>query len=292
MSKYLSDNELLEEVKKIEDELYSKGLSPRQRQLKIPRILMEQLGLYSPVFTGTGEAPYLSKIRAIQNKLYRQQDELMSPIHAGIFMFKGFPGKITIPHLYGQARIDPFQMSDFSEVQIRWIHENDNDIKAFVAEFSNIFDLAMTVNPSHGFQLPQKKIARNYFRNSIFHFQSATSVLCSAFDTRGAVQSSLLACELALKATLLEYNATEKEVKGLGHCLMNLSKQIHNRQNSYLLDDNNKLINKLPQYVPNRYSDEQPDAMETGKILMATQKIAADASRLVTKKTIRTDFFI
>lgn len=292
LSKNLSDDELLEAVKKIEDKLYSKGLSLRERQLKTPNILMKQLGYYSPVFMGTSESPFLSRIREIQNKLYRQQDELMSPIHAGIFMFKGFPGKITIPHMYGSAKIAPLQLSDFSTAQVNWIQENDNDTRAFVAEFSNIFDLAMTANPFYGFQLPQKKTARNYFRNSIFHFQSATSVLCSAFDTRGAVQSSLIACELALKATLLENNATEEEVKSFGHCLESLSKNIHSRQRSFPLDDNKKLINKLPKYVPNRYSDEQPEAMETGNILMAAQKIAADAARLVTKNTIRTKFVI
>ena len=44
--------------------------------------------------------------------------------------------------------------------------------------------------------------------------QSAGATLCAAFDERGALQSSLIAAELSLKAALTAADAEESELKG------------------------------------------------------------------------------
>ena len=111
--------------------------------------------------------------------------------------------------------------------------------------------------------------------------------LCAAFDERGAVQSSLIGAELALKAALAGKGVNEAALKNYRHNLDRLVKAVGNLYGSFELASVMERMRLLPNLVDNRYSSEQPSRMETGAIVMAGQYIAGAVARAVSGGSCR-----
>ena len=120
-----------------------------------------------------------------------------------------------------------------------------------------------------------------------FQLQGAGATLCAAFDERGAIQSSLVGAELALKAALAESCANDKELQGYGHDLQRLAKAVNDVHSEFDLTSVTSRIRILPKLVDNRYSAQQPSRMETGDIVMACQHIAGAVARALSGGSLR-----
>jgi hypothetical protein len=95
--------------------------------------------------------------------------------------------------------------------------------------------------------------------------ESAAATVTAQCDLRGAVQSSLLAAELILKAALFSSGVSEANVKSnFGHNTQTMSD--HLQRNGLAADFSriNGVLKNLPRFVDNRYTASQPSRTETG----------------------------
>jgi hypothetical protein len=111
--------------------------------------------------------------------------------------------------------------------------------------------------------------------------------LSVAFDFRGAVQSSLLGAELALKGGLAAIGASKNDSKKHGHNLASAATAYAVVKTDLDLPRILSAIRRMPPYVENRYSPTQPSRVETGHIAMGAQYIAGEVMRQITGYSIR-----
>lgn len=281
-----SDNELYGLVVEADEQCLSEGLAPKQRGMKTVSKVMTRLGYLSFVMAGAGASPMVQRILAIHRSLYRPSDLAVGGIHGGIFMFRDVFARISIPFGYGTMAIDPFQLTDLSDNQLRWLGSRPHDVDIFLDQFIDIFDFAGTLGRLGDYKSPPKE-ARQIFRLASFQLQAAAAALTVAFDFRGAVQSSLIGAELSLKAGLAAQGADQQARRKHGHNLVSAAKAFGQQSQAFDLDRVLKTIERLPQYVENRYSAEQPNRVAVGHIVMGSQFIAGEVSRRVAEYSIR-----
>ena len=242
---------------------------------------MERLGIQSFVFIGPGVPPLLKRIQTLHTKLYRPKDVAVGGLHGGAFMFRGIATHVYIPLIYGRVAIDPFEYCDLSPPQIKWLHCSPSQERAYIVNFCNLFDFSASVHPMGDYgAVPQTALPM--LQLAAFQTQSAAATLCAAFDERGAVQSSLIAAELSMKAALTAAGHEESEMKELGHDLVKLVEAIGDAYENFEKKNTMEHATKLPKLVPNRYSPTQPGRNRTGSIVMSCQAIAGAVARLLT----------
>lgn len=202
-------------------------------------------------------------------------------------MFRDVFARISIPLGYGRMSVDPFQLTDLSEAQLRWLGSRPKDVAIFLDQFIDIFDFAGILGRLGDYKTLPKE-AQEIFQLASFQLQAAAAALSVAFDFRGAIQSSLIGAELSLKAGLAAQGANEEARRKHGHNLTSAAKAFSAGRPSFDLDRVLRTIERLPQYVENRYSHEQPDRVAVGHIVMGAQFIAGEVARQIGEYSVRT----
>jgi hypothetical protein len=282
----VSDEQLLKLILRTDDELMSEGVSPSQRTVHIIPRVMEQLGFRDFVFLGTGAPEISKKIASIHQSLYRRQDIAAGGVHGGIFMFRDVFVRIDVPIIYGQVTIDPLALAQFNPMQVRWIQNRPDDFKMFIDQFIDIFDFAGGIATMADYKRPPNNVMDTIWL-ATFQFQAAAATLSAAFDTRGAIQSSLIGAELALKSGLTFAGISESARRAHGHNLVSAATEFSKSQSNFDIDRVSATIKRLPPYVANRYSPVQPNRKETGHIAMGAQYIAGEVMRQMTGHSVR-----
>ena len=286
MQKKHDDQELSDLILNLEDKLLAEGLDPKSRHWELPHRVMSQLGYDSYICSGPNSPELFRRIRKIHQTLYRTKDVSMGSLHGGAFMFRGIAAQIRIPLFFGSVKIHPFKHNDLSFRQIKWLRSDPEHSEAYVSNFSDLFDFSACLRSSGGYAKPPEP-ARPLFGLAAFQIQGAGATLCAGFDERGAIQSSLIGAELALKAALAGKGVSDADLKEYGHNLPRLVEAVGNLYGSFELASVKALIRLLPGLVDNRYSPEQPSRMETGAIVMTGQYIAGAVARAVTGGSFR-----
>lgn len=282
----LRDQELWGLVLAIEDEMLAEGLDPKERHFYLPVRAMERLGHTNFVLSGPHEPPLLRRIRTIHQTLYRTKDVAVNGLHGGAFMFRGIAVEVRVPLFFGSVRIRPFEHNDLSPRQKEWLASDPEQIEAYVSTFCDIFDFSACLYPFSGYDKPPEA-ARHLFGLAAFQLQGAGATLCAAFDERGAIQSSLMGAELALKAALSGNGVSDVDLKKYGHNLPRLVEAVGNVYSRFEMASVETRMRLLPNLVDNRYSAQQPSRMETGGIVMAGQYVAGAVARAVTGGSFR-----
>jgi len=282
----VSDSELLELVIAADEDALLEGKSPKQRMLPIISVVMKRLGYAGFIFAGVNTPPIVDRISNLYRSLYRRSDLAVGGIHGGIFMFRDVFGRIAIPMGYGTIKIDPLTLTDFSENQIRWLCARQSDVAMFYDQFTDIFDFAGGVGPFGDYKPPPKEAAQ-IFQLAAFQLQAAAAALSVAFDHRGAVQSSMIGAELALKGGLAAMGATEKELKEYGHDIASAANDFAAKQPQFDVKRVVATIGRFPPYVKNRYSPKQPSRVDVGHIAMGAQYVAGEVMRQICGFSIR-----
>ncbi|MEZ5938373.1 MAG: hypothetical protein R3C52_09140 [Hyphomonadaceae bacterium] len=276
-----TDQQLFGLIFEEEDKALAERMAPKGRHFEIPSRVMERLGYRSFILGGAGKPPVLTRIERLHARLYRTEDVGIGGLHGGVFMFRGIFGRFYIPISYGAVMIDPFKLTDFSDDQLRWIGTRQEDVENYIDQFAHVFDFAGGAYGLGGYAPPPKP-ALDMFRLAGFQFQAAAATLSAAFDARGAIQSSLIGTELALKAGLLASGSTEAQIKSHSHNLKSAATELATRYASFDLASVLATVDAFPAYVANRYSSEQPDHFESGEIAMGAQFVAGEVMRSVT----------
>ena len=284
--KELDDQELWDLISILENELLADGLDPKQRHFHLPVRAMERLGCASFALSGPNEPALLHRIRTIHRTLYRTKDVAVGGLHGGAFMFRGIAVEVRVPLFFGSVRISPFEHNDLSPRQKEWLASAPEHVEAYVSTFCDIFDFSACLYSFSGYDDPPET-ARHFLGLAAFQLQGAGATLCAAFDERGAIQSSLVGAELALKAALAGNGASDADLKEYRHNLHRLVAAVSKVYSKFEMNSVNARMRLLPNLVDNRYSAQQPSRMETGDIVMASQFIAGAVARALTGGSLR-----
>ena len=247
---------------------------------------MERFGYTSFTLSGRHQPDLLRRIRTIHQTLYRTKDVAVGGLHGGAFMFRGIAVQIHVPLFFGTVGINPFEHNDLSPRQNEWLRRDPEQFEAYISTFSDIFDFSACLYSFGGYNNPPKD-SRHLFSLAAFQLQAAGATLCAAFDERGAIQSSLMGAELALKAALAGNGLCDTDLKKYGHDLPLLVETVGNVYSRFELASVKARIHLLPNLVDNRYSSTQPSRMETGEIVVAGEYVAGAVARAMTGGSFR-----
>jgi hypothetical protein len=248
---------------------------------------MEKLNYKGFAIMGSAAPSIVKRITRIHESLYRPSDLAVGGIHGGIFMFRDVFARISVPIVYGLVNIDPLKLNDFSPMQVKWLCSRPHELHMYLDQFTDIFDFAGGIGNLGQYKPPPQE-ALEIFWLAAFQFQSAAAALSVAFDFRGAVQSAIIGAELALKGGLAATGHDEKGRRRHGHDLSSAAEAFSNVQQQFDLERVLTTIKRLPPYVENRYSPNQPNRLETGHIVMGAQYIAGEVMRQITGYSLRT----
>ena len=275
----ISNDELLRLVVATDDETLSTSTSPKQRMLSVAMGVMKKLGYSGSILVGTGTPPIVERIFAAYRSLYRPSDLKVGGVHGGIFMFRDIFARIEIPFGCGEMSINPFKLTDLSEIQLRWLCSNRSSQQMFMDQFIDIFDFAGGVGGLGDYKTPPKE-ALEVFWLAAFQLQAASAALSIAFDSRGAVQSALIGAELALeKGDLSRLERAKASEENTATISRRRLKRILPRIRTLIWAERSRPSNGFRGFVENRYSPVQPSRVETGHIVMGAQYIAGEVMR-------------
>ncbi len=275
-------DDLLVLIHDMEDELLEGGKDPKDRALAVPIEVRKKLGGEFPAF-GPATDPVLERIRNLHKPFYRDRDIASGGNHGGAFMFRGIATMILPPIIYGNGEINLFDWNDLNDCQMKWLQSDQSDLNAYKSTCCDICDFSILFSPVNDSSSPPQDSVK-FLQLALFQLQGASTTLCHALDVRGSIQSALLGAELALKGALRGKGYTEDQLKQspYGHNLNNLVEKVGEELEGYDKDKALQQCHDLPQLVENRYTDDQPNRIEAGKIVMSCQFIAGEVARVLT----------
>lgn len=278
----ISDENLLYLVGTTDKKLFDAGRDVKQRYWEVPRAVLKELG----ITVYTGRPIILERVENAFRSMYRQQDIAMGG-HVGVFLYRDIFARIGVPHVYGAPVLKPFDFVDLTPVQKRIIQTEPDQIETFLDQFYDCMDV------QYGTEQIKQPFAANelvvrFFGLARLHLHAAAAVLTGGYDFRGAVQSSLLATELALKGGAAAQGLTEKQIKDqFGHKNNEVANFLGANLPNFDLQRVQRVIDTQPPYVPSRYDANQPDRGKVGHLVMGAQFIVSEAVRQVSDRNSR-----
>jgi hypothetical protein len=285
----IPDENLLYLVGTTDKELFDAGMDIKRRYWEVPRAVMKKLGYISFVIAGQGKPGLLERIEGMFASIYRKQDIAMGG-HIGVFMYRDIFARIGVPMAYGTVRIEPFQHVELTPVQLRIIQTEPDEMATYVDQFCDVADVQYGASE---IKVPFSKIelVGRFVGLARLHLHSASAVLTGGYDHRGAIQSSLLATELSLKAGVATQGSSERDIKEqFGHHNDRIADFVGSIWPSFDVDRVKRVIAQQPGYVPNRYSAVQPERREVGHLVMGAQYIVAEVVRQLSDRDFRSCF--
>jgi len=279
-----SDEEILRVVNNVDKELLLGGMDIKLRYWEVPRVAMQRLG-HVPY---AGEPAILQRIEAAFNSIYRKEDIAIGG-HIGVFMYRDIFARIAVPALvFGEVAIPPFEYVKLTPVQLGIIQTEPEEMEKFLDQFADVWDIQYC---GHGLKLQYREIelVKRYIGLARLHLHAAAAIVTGGYDYRGAVQSSLLANELSLKACVAAHEVCEKCIKRFGHDTGKLLKFIKVRWPTFDSERAGRVLQANPNYVLNRYSEIQPSRREVGTIVMGAQYVVSEAIRLLSEDNFRSN---
>lgn len=282
----VSDEHLLFIVGATDKELFEAGIDVGQRTWKVSSLVMQRFGYDAYVMAGPGKPALLGRVEKIMHEIYRPQD-FASGGHIGVFMYRDIFAKISVPWIFGSPQFDPLQCVDLTPIQRRIILTEQDCLEAYLDQFSDLADI------QYGYMEPRKPFTEmeplmRFAGLAKLHLHAASAVLTGGYDFRGAVQSALLATELALKAGAAGQNLSAEQIKNqFNHNLTALVTFNRSAWSDFDGDRVDRVVSSQPAYVLNRYSESQPSRMEVGHIVMGAQFVLSEIIRQISDRRTR-----
>jgi hypothetical protein len=281
-----SDEQLLYLVGQTDAELFRKGVDIKRRSWDVPRVVMQRLGYDNYVMSGAGKPAILERIEKAFSSIYRKQDLAMGG-HIGVFMYRDVFARIAVPHLYGEVRINPFEFVELTPVQLRMIQAELEEMETYIDQFTDVADIQYGISELN-LPFAKMELVARFIGLARLHLHAAAAIVTGGYDYRGAVQSALLATELALKSAVAAQGRTEPEIKKeFGHDFKALTDCVAGAWTSFDATRVRRVIARQPEYVPNRYAPTQPARREVGHTIMGAQFVAAEVVRQMSDRNFR-----
>jgi len=286
----LSDEEILYIVGQTDAELFRNGMDIKLRYWEVPSRVMQRFGYVGYVMGGVGKPAILERIEAAFNSIYRKEDIAVGG-HIGVFMYRDIFARIAVPsRVYGQVLIKPFEFVELTPVQLRIIQTEPEEMEIFLDQFADVADIQYGVAGLKP-QFAKIELVGRFIGLARLHLHAAAAVVTGGYDYRGAVQSALLAVELALKSGVATQGKTKCEIKKkFGHDLIKLNDSVKAAWPKFGADRVRRVIGKQPKYSDNRYSETQPKRLDVGHIVMGAQYIVSEVVRQLSDTDFRANF--
>ena len=271
-----------------DQEGFEAGHEPRARSLKNAIHVSQAVNPGSgTVLAGVGVPAYLQALNRLMGQLYRPRDTGMGALHVGAIMFRDVFARVDIPIAYGQVGLDALTCSDLSAVQSRWLRSIPAELARFEDQFLDLVDLAFGLDDMLKWSAhPAEALA--YANLAHMHLEAAAAATTAQCDLRGAIQSSLLATELVLKAAILSAGAKEGMLRSdFGHDTGKMLARLRVDLPGLDFDRVTAVLARMPPFVANRYASLQPARQETGHILMGAQYVASEIIRRLSGRDAR-----
>jgi hypothetical protein len=276
---------LLDLIVEADDQLLSEGRHIATRQLLVPSRVMAALGHRSFDKSGPFEPEIHKRIRYLHRELNSGWSLASTHLHGGVFLFRDTPLFFYIPLIFGKIAIKPLQHLAASDLQVQWLSRSSEVVEEYTSQYASVFDFlaALGTSEDHSCFLGR---AYDLARKAQFHIVAAAAIICSPVFTSGSVQSSILSCELALKARLSSLGASDQDLKIIGHDLSKLTIELWKRLPDINLQKLNALVKNLPNLVENRYSSVNVGREECARIAMNSQLVLGEVARTFKKDSI------
>lgn len=286
MSYDIDDEDLLYIVGTTDKELFDAGIDIKKRYWEVPRTVMRKLGYVNYTIAGYGKPLILERIQATFASIYRKQDISLGG-HIGVFMYRDIFARIGVPAAYGTVSINPFECVELTPVQLRIIQTEPDDMNIYLDQFSDISDAQYGIKEIKSPFRKNELVAR-FIDLAQLQIHAAAAILTGGYDYRGAVQSSILASELALKSGAAALGLSEFEIKKrFSHDNKQMADFVGASWSSFDVDRVKRAIARQPPYVGNRYSATQPDRREAGHLAMSAQYIVSEVVRQMCDRDFR-----
>ncbi|WP_338720741.1 hypothetical protein [Devosia sp. XK-2] len=283
----LSDEELLYLVGTTDAELFAAGVDIKRRSFEVPRQVMHKLGYVGFIFAGAGTPSIYDRIYRAFSSIYRPQDLAVGG-HIGVFMYRDIFARIAVPHVYGEVSINPFKFVELTPVQLRIIQTEPDQMEIFLDQFGDVADIQYGIDELNE-PYASNELVRRFIGLARLHLHSASAVLTGGYDFRGAVQASLLAVELGLKAGAAAHGMPEDEIRQkFGHRVGDIAGHLARLWSSFDANRVARVVSAQPQYVVNRYSASQPPRQDVGHLTMGAQYVVSEVVRQMSDRNFRT----
>lgn len=285
----LSDEQLLYLVGQTDKELFKSGMEIKERCWEVPLAVMKKLGYQNGyIIAGPGNPAILDRIEKAFSSIYRQHDLIVGG-HIGVFMYRDIFARIRVPIIYGEASINPFEWVELTHVQKRIMGTEPEEVEKFLDQFWDVADIQYGSSELRK-TFSNMELVERYIGLSRLHLHAASAIVTGGYDYRGAVQSALLATELALKSAAAALGLTDEEIKKrFSHDFDALVAFIGAAWSKFDAGRVRRVVAKQPKYVSNRYSKTQPARLEVGHIIMGAQYIAAEIVRQLSERNFRAE---
>jgi hypothetical protein len=281
-----TDEQVLFMVGQADKQLFDAGKSIQERYWSVPEAVMRKLGYVGYTIAGPGKPEIFERIEKAFASIYRPQDLAVGG-HIGVFMYRDIFARIAVPHAYGKARIDLFKFVELTPVQLRIIQTEPDQVEAFVDQFCDVADIQYGTEELKP-QYSNKELVGRFLGLARLHLHATAAVLTGGYDHRGAIQSSILATELALKSGAAAQGLDEQAIKDkFHHDLGGLVKFVAAAWPSFDGDRVRRAVGRQPRYVLNRYAPTQPDRREVGHLAMGAQYIVSELVRQLSDRNFR-----
>lgn len=277
----VTDEELIEALKRADDEGMRLGEEPPARSLQNIGRALREFGYESFVLMGRGTPLIVERAHKLNDMLFVPKELRSEGMHLGAFMFRDMFCRLYAPIAFGTVRIDFWQMLDLSDFQKQWLADDPEALARFVDQASDILDFGYGWQEfGHGRSIDAR--GRDLIWRSHVQLEAAAATATTAYDFRGTVQSALLGTELALKAGLAAEGMSDKELSSknkIGHNLEAAATSLAGCCPNFDLDRVIRVVRTFPDFVASRYNLPAPSRVETGNILMGAQYVASEVTR-------------
>lgn len=250
---------VLQLVLEADEDGLQNGEEPKGRAMKsVLRIAHRIRPQGGTILIGPEAPPFMRRVHDLIGSLYRPADIGMGSLHVGAIMFRDIFARIDIPIAWGSLSLDPLRQSDLTPAQQRWLCSRPMDYAIFYDQFLDLTDFAYGLDDLKNMQsIPE--VTKTYLNLAHFQLEAAAATVTAQCDLRGAIQSSLLAAELSLKAAILTRGIPEEKLRrSFGHDYKKMIDYLRVQESSIDHKRVLRVVEKFPIFVTNRYSKDQP----------------------------------
>jgi hypothetical protein len=285
----LSDDELLLRVVQKDTELLESGMEIKQRSFFVPIEVMKALGYqYGFTIAGRSKPAILQRIEELFESIYRPLDLAVGG-HFGVFVYRDIFARIRVPRIYGEGSIPLQDFVELTDIQRRILCQVPGHFEALHDQILDVFDIYYG-----GSELKKPyceiELVTRYIRSCQHHLHAGAAILTGGYDYEGAVQSALLATELALKSIGAAQGISEKDLANknkFGHYLVKLLDVIEQCWPHFDAARVRRVIERVPNYVESRYAAGTRKRVDVGHIVMGAQYVAAEITRQMSDRNFR-----
>jgi len=281
----ITDAQILFAMLETDRELFDRGRPLKRRREEAIDLARIKLGLGAILAKGpfTPENEVDSRLISCFQQLYGET-VLRKGFGHGVVDFRGVLYLVKIPLIFGQVRIEPFEHTTLTSLQVETITRDEMQFARAIFQIGDAFDASLGLDARLARSLQSSPIERSFAQRMFLegrrNFMSACTLSALGLDVRECVLSSFLAMELCVKGFLAERGYSEEQARKLNHFpdrFLNALKQQGVHDESMRIE---YVLQSAPNFVETRYGNNIVSEPEAANFLFGVQYLIAELMRL------------